>query len=111
MKIHLLRGRVAIRPIVEEKSGSIFLPNRADYQRDSDHKQGIRAKASHFATVLGMGPPILGDHGYEVPHGFKVGDVVNYAIHINEKAHEDQVWEDGLPCVFIAQGHVNGVLE
>ena len=58
-----------------------------------------------------MGPPAIGAHGFEVPYGFEAGDVVNYAIYVNAKNYEDHVWEDGQPCVFIAQEHVNGVLE
>jgi hypothetical protein len=112
VKIHLLRGRVAVRPIIEtESKGGIIMPNRADYQHKDDHSQGIRAKASHFGKVLGMGPPAIGPHGHEVPHGFEPGDTINYAMHINEKACEDQVWEDGEPCIFIAQEHVNAVLD
>ena len=111
MKVRLLRGRVAIRPIVESQSGSIILPDQAHWTRKAQHESGVRAKSSHFATVLGMGPPAIGAHGHEVPHGFKPGDTVNYVMHMNEKWSDGQVWEDGLPCCFIPQEHVNGVLE
>jgi hypothetical protein len=112
VKLHLLRGRVAIRPILETRIGSILMPEtHNDWTRDGQHKRGILAKSSHFAKVLGKGPPAIGVHGHEVPHGFEVGDTVNFALHMSEKWSDGQVWEDGEPCMFIAQEHVNGVLE
>lgn len=109
MKIHLLRGRVAIRPIVETKRGNLFLPT--DWQREFEHSQGIKAKSSHKGKVLGFGPPAMTQSGHELPHGFEVGDVVNFAYHVNEKASDGQLWEDGEPCIYIAQEHINGVYE
>lgn len=74
--IHLLRGRVAIRPD-ELTSYAIIVPGR-----DPKDRTGLRT-----GTVIAMGPPAetprLWDGeqwvgGTEIPHGFKVGDRVAY---------------------------------
>ena len=112
MKLSLLRGRVALRPIVDEKIGSIFLPPlHADWQRKDEQLKGIRAKSSHKATVLGMGLPAIVYNRHELPYGFEVGNVVNYSMQMNEKWSDGQIWEDGEPCIFVAQECINGVIE
>jgi co-chaperonin GroES (HSP10) len=109
--VRLLRGRVAIRPIVDKQVGSILMPDtHGDWSRKGDRSQGVRTSASHRATVLGFGLPAL-EHGHELPHGFVVGDEVLFTWHINEKWSDGQVWEDGEPCVFISQEMVNAVVE
>jgi co-chaperonin GroES (HSP10) len=112
VKVALLRGRIAIRPIVEKSSGLIHFPeDHQDWTRKLNRADGVKAQTSHFGTVLGMGPPAIGAHGHEVPHDFKIGDVVNFTYQMSEKWSDGHVWDDGQPCIFIAQEHIQGVLE
>lgn len=110
--MRLLRGRVALRPIIETHVGSIIIPaTYADWNRKEQHRQGLSAKSSHEGIVLGMGPPAMVYNKHELPHGFNVGDRVNFSYQMNEKWSDSQRWEDGEACIFISQECINGVIE
>lgn len=111
MKISLLRGRIAVRPIVDAKIGSIFMPDiMADWTRSAQHRAGLKSQACHRAKVLGKGPPAF-QYGRELPHGFDVGDTVVFVYAHNEKWSDGHVWEDGEPCMYISQEEVQAVYE
>ena len=82
-----------------------------DWRRKEQHIGGLRAKASHEAVVLGMGPPAVVYNKHELPHEFVIGDRVNFSWQMNDKWSDGQVWEDGEPCIFVAQECINGVIE
>lgn len=112
MKLSLLRGRIAVRPIVETKIGLIHMPrDHSDWQRKGERSQGVRSSQAHRAKVLGFGPPAFMYPGRELPHGFRVGDEVAFVWAHNENWSADQVWEDGEPCVYISQEEVQAVYE
>jgi co-chaperonin GroES (HSP10) len=110
--IRPLRGRVAIRPIVEWRTGLIWHPQqRPDTERAEDKSLGILAQSSHRGHVLAMGAPAL-RYGHEVPHGFTVGDevVFVYATGQVESARNSRLFDDE-PCVWVAQEEVIAVVD
>jgi co-chaperonin GroES (HSP10) len=106
-----LRGRVAIRPIVETRSGLIWYPDqRPDDETAEQKSRGSLAQSSHRGHVLAFGPPAL-RYGREVEHGFVVGDevVFVYASGLIEKGRAS-VWSDDGPCVWVTQEEVIAVV-
>jgi co-chaperonin GroES (HSP10) len=94
-----MRGQVVVREI-EEKS-SIWTPDPAP-----------RQVKTHCGVVIAMGPPARTRKGRaEVPHGFRVGDVVQYHFE-----HHQETWTmpwplDGKKVTWLAQHNVDGVVE
>ena len=109
--MRLLRGRIAVRPLVPQQIGSILMPGtHADWTRAGQAELGIKAQSSHSAIVLAKGPPAL-EHGHERPHLFEVGDEVVYVYHHNEKWSDGHTWEDGGPVIYVAQEEILAVVE
>lgn len=104
--LRLLRGRVAVREILETRTTSgLHLPD--DY-----HDRHTRDRKSHRGTVLAMGAPALTAGGAEVEPGFVVGDVVHFvfALHGCEKSRVN-TWTDGETVAWVAQEEIIAVEE
>lgn len=104
----LLRGRVVVRELEVPASRSLWTPDRAP-----------REIHTHRGIVLAMGPPAKmplvyseGEWrgGHEVPHGFRVGDTVQYHFEHHQEAWT-MTWIDGKPCTYLAQHNVDAVIE
>ena len=103
--VRLLRGRVIVREL--DPTSSIWMP-----------VQTARNVRTHRGVVLGMGPPAVQEFVVDgvsrlvdVPHGFKVGDVVQYHFEHHQEAWT-QVWPpDGKLATLIAQEFVDAVVE
>ena len=76
-----------------------------------------RQVKTHQGVVLAMGAPartpmsVDGERwigGVEIPHGFEVGDVVQYHFEHHQEAWT-MAWEDGSPATWLAQKNVDGV--
>lgn len=95
--ISLLRGRVVIRE-TEARPSIIWRP-----------APGQRQISTHRGTVLAIGAPAIDKHGNEIPHGFEVGDEVQFHWEMSEEAHT-RVWPgDGKPACWVRQFAVDGV--
>ena len=102
-RLHCLRGRVVIRPDRPGwKSDTLIDPYTAEYREYEER--------THRGTVLAMGPPVLTGEGHEIPHGFRVGDVVQYNYESTEKGSRI-TWPDGEVCVVRAQREIDAVIE
>jgi co-chaperonin GroES (HSP10) len=94
----LLRGRVVVR---EQKKPSSLIEIV-----DNDPA----ATVTHRGVVLALGPPVRTPKGgAEIPHGFKVGDVVQFHFEATEKGRMTE-W-DGAPAVVLAQREIDAVIE
>ncbi len=97
MGVRLLRGQVVVREEALRPS-VIWSP---------DEKQ--RQVKTHRGRVLGVGPPAV-EKGVEQPHGFSVGDLVQFHYVHNLDAHT-RIWpDDGETAFWIPQGCVDAVL-
>ena len=99
MSVRLLRGQVVIR---EERhvSAHVWAPT----------PENPRDVKTHRGRVLAMGPPAVTRKGHEVPHGFKVGDIVQF--HFNHRERDfTRPWTDGEDAVWVPQECVDGVWE
>lgn len=102
-KLHCLRGRVVIRPErAGSESSSLIDPYVGEY-REYQEK-------THRGTVMALGPPVLTEQGHEIPHGFSVGDVVQFHYESTE-AGSRLIWTDGEVCVVRAQREIDAVIE
>jgi co-chaperonin GroES (HSP10) len=111
--IRPLRGRVAIRPIIPLRTGLIWHPDQRPETETAEQKSlGKLAQSSHRGRVLGFGPPAMQYERHEVPRGFSVGDEVVFVYGAKGTGESRRgVWEDGEPCVWIAQEEVLAVVE
>lgn len=110
----LLRGRVAVRPLVERYHGRLVLPDTAaDTLRKEQGSSGMLARSSHRGRVLAMGEPARTARGdAPVPAGFEVGDEVVYVFARNgTEDSRTSTWRDGEPVVWLAQEEVIAVVE
>jgi hypothetical protein len=102
MHIRLMRGRVVVREETPAPSAVLWTP-----------EQGPRQVKTHRGVVLGLGPPArLTEHpeSPEVPHGFEVGDVVQYHFGaVGTQAARTRAWVDGEPATWLTQAEVDGV--
>lgn len=99
--IRLLRGRVAVREIVRgEYPGEIWMPSRDAYE-----------VKTHRGVVIAKGEPAIVHGKHEVPHGFEVGDVVQYHFTHLEKGWTVPWPEDGEPVTYVPQENVDAVIE
>lgn len=96
--IRPLRGQVVIREI-KEASGMLWTP-----------EPDPRSVKTHRGVVLAMGAPARTSKGVEVPHGFQVGDVVQYHW-VHRERDYTRPWTDGEPACWIPQECVDGVIE
>jgi hypothetical protein len=65
---------------------------------------------THVGRVLALGPPArLNGSGPEVPHGFEVGDLVQYHLTHLEKMATNPWPPDGEMAVWVPQENVDGV--
>ena len=96
--IRPLRGRVVVRE-VPRVTGPLWTPDPRP-----------RDVTTHTGRVLALGPPARTAGGAEVPHGYRVGNTVQYHFtHLEKMA--TVTWEDGLPATWIPQENVDGVWE
>jgi len=108
-----LRGRVALRELIDTRTGLIWHPdNRPDTERAEDKSRGRLAQSSHRGRVLGFGPPALMYERHEVPHGFAIGDevVFVYGSGLVEVGRRS-TWTDDGPCVWVTQEEVLAVVQ
>ncbi len=99
MKIRLMPGQVVIREETPEASAVLWTPT-----------PGARETHTHTGRVLAHGPPArVNGTGAEVPHGFTVGDLVQYHFTSHEGVATN-VWPlDGKVAVWLPQENVDGV--
>jgi co-chaperonin GroES (HSP10) len=111
MGVRPLRGRVAVRPIVETRTGLIWHPDqRPDTERSEDKQLGKLAQSSHRGIVLAAGAPAI-KYGFEVPLGFSVGDEVVYVFAAGgTEESRRSLWGEEA-CVWVAQEEVIAVVE
>lgn len=101
MKVRLLPGQVVIREIQPEASAVLWTP-----------ELGARDVKTHTGRVLAMGPPArVNGTGAEVPHGFAVGDLVQFHFVHLEKGARNPWPPDGEMAVWVPQEAVDGVWE
>jgi co-chaperonin GroES (HSP10) len=99
MRVRPLRGQVVVRELPRERSSTLWTPDPT-----------ARQIHTHRGKVLGLGPPRLkGD--VEVPHGFDVGDVVQYHFTVHEEASTRPWPVDGEPATWIPVDNIDAVLE
>jgi hypothetical protein len=99
MKVRLLPGQVVVREVLPEASASLWTP-----------QPGPREVRTHVGRVLALGPPArLNGSGPEVPHGFEVGDLVQYHLTHLEKVATNPWPPDGEMAVWVQQENVDGV--
>jgi hypothetical protein len=103
-RIRLMRGQVVVRELDVSPSGVLWTP-----------EAGPRQVKTHRGVVLGMGPPArLTEHpsSPEVPHGFEVGDVVQYHFAaVGTQAARTRAWTDGEPATWLCQPEIDAVWE
>jgi co-chaperonin GroES (HSP10) len=103
MKIRPMRGQVVVRE-VEMTSPVLWTPSPS--QRDV---------STHMGEVLALGAPArLTEHpsSPEVPHGFRVGDLVQYHFGaMGTQEARTRTWSDGKPATWMTQAEIDGVWE
>ena len=97
--IRLMRGQVVIREQANSLSRSIWTP-----------VQGERQVSIHRGVVLGIGAPAELPNGVPIPHGFVVGDVVQYHFIHHKEAHTRPWPPDGLSATWVPQQCVDAVI-
>jgi hypothetical protein len=102
MNIRLMRGQVVIRELEPRPSERLWTPTR-----------GQNDVTTHVGRVLAKGPPArLTDHPHspEVPHGFEVGDVVQYHFGaMGTQEARTRAWIDGKPATWMTQAEIDAV--
>ena len=98
-----LRGRVVIREHKEASRIVTIIDTR-------DPRGDLTVSRTHRGTVLAMGPPVLTDDGHEVPHGFAVGDVVQFHFEATESGRTT-TWGEHEGVLVMAQREIDAVLE
>jgi co-chaperonin GroES (HSP10) len=102
-----LRGRVVIRELRPDRTGSIWHPDQSQDPR--------RDEKSHRGIVMAVGAPMLSSQtegAVEVPHGFRAGDVVHFVFY--EPCAErgrTTIWDDDEPVVWLTQSEIIAVEE
>jgi hypothetical protein len=101
LKIRLLPGQVVVREERPEPSVALWTP-----------APGARDVRTHTGRVLALGPPArLNGSGPEVPHGFAVGDLVQFHFTHLEKAATNPWPPDGKLAIWVPQQNIDGVWE
>ena len=104
MKIRPMRGQVVIREVQFSASNMLWTP-----------APSAREPRTHTGEVLALGPPSrLTEHptSPEVPHGFEVGDMVQYHFGaVGTQAARTRLWSDGKPATWLTQAEIDGVWE
>ena len=104
MNIRLMRGQVVVREVEAAPSGALWTPT-----------PGARQVRTHTGRVLALGPPArLTEHpdSPEVPHGFVVGDLVQYHFGaMGTQEARTRLWTDGEPATWMTQAEIDGVWE
>lgn len=108
-----LRGRVVIKPKIEDTYGSLVLPSmHRDWQREAERYKGRRAQSSHRGTVVAMGAPAKHyPSETEIPPGFAVGDEVFFVWTHNEKEFTKPWGDSEEEVAWVPQMNVLGVIE
>jgi co-chaperonin GroES (HSP10) len=97
--IRPLRGQVVVREETPQASPSLWTPTPT-----------ARQVHTHTGRVLALGPPARTAGGAEVPHAYRVGDLIQFHYeHLEELLTNE--WEDGRPAVWVPQSSVDGVWE
>lgn len=103
-RIRLMRGQVVVRELDAPPSAVLWTPER-----------GPRQVTTHRGVVIGLGPPArLTEHpsSPEVPHGFGVGDVVQYHFGaMGTQVARTRAWVDGEPATWLTQVEIDAVWE
>ena len=102
-KLHCLRGRVVLRPERPGFQSKILIDPYTREYREYEER-------THRGVVVAMGPPVLTSQGHETPHGFEVGDVVQFHYESTERGSRI-TWPDGSTCVVRAQREIDAVIE
>lgn len=104
MNIRLMRGQVVVRELDAPPSPVLWTP-----------EQGPRQVRTHRGVVLGLGPPArltASPTSPEVPHGFEVGDVVQFHFGaVGTQVARTRAWTDGKPATWLTQAEVDAVWE
>jgi hypothetical protein len=104
MKVRLMRGQVVIREEAVQPSNALWTP-----------EPGARRVKTHRGRVLALGPPArLTEHpdSPEVPHGFRVGDVVQFHFGaMGTQEARTRTWTDGHPATWLTQAEIDAVWE
>jgi hypothetical protein len=104
MNIRLMRGQVVIREHTPAPSSTLWTP-----------ELGPRHVRTHRGVVLGLGPPARlteSPSSPEVPHGFEVGDLVQYHFGaVGTQEARTRAWTDGQPATWLTQAEIDGVWE
>jgi len=104
MNIRPMRGQVVVREVEVSPSGALWTPT-----------PGARQVKTHTGRVLALGPPArLTEHpgSPEVPHGFVVGDLVQYHFGaVGTQEARTRAWSDGKPATWLTQAEIDGVWE
>lgn len=103
-RVRLMRGQVVVRELNAKPSSALWTP-----------EQGPRQVKTHCGIVLGLGPPARlteSPTSPEVPHGFEVGDVVQFHFGaMGTQVARTRVWTDGKPATWLTQAEVDAVWE
>ena len=102
--IRPLRGRVVIREH-KEPSRLVTIIDTTDPRGDPH-----AATLTHRGTVIAMGPPVLLTSGAEVPHHFRVGDVVQFHFEATESGRTT-TWGEHEGVLVMAQREIDAVIE
>ena len=102
-----LRGRVVIREIRPNRTGSIWHPDQA--------QDPARTEKYHRGVVMALGAPMLSSARHdatECPHGFDVGDVVLFVFSAQcAERGRTTIWDDGETVVWMTQSEIIAVEE
>jgi hypothetical protein len=105
-----LRGRVAVRELVPNRTGMIWhSDHRPDNARKEDQSMGRIAQSSHRGVVLGYGAPAM-RYGHEVERGFGVGSEVVFVFASGGTEESRRSYFGDIPCVWVTQEEVIAVL-
>lgn len=96
--IRPMRGQVVVREEPPAPSATLWTPDPTPRQ--------VR---THTGRVLALGPPARTAGGVEVPHEYKVGDLVEFFFtHLEVMATNE--WE-GQKATWVPQSNISGVWE
>lgn len=98
--IRPMRGQVVVREEPPAPSARLWTPD-----------PNPRQVRTHTGRVLALGPPARTTAGVEVPHGYRVGDLIQYHFDHLEQLLTNPWPEDGLPATWLPQVAIDGVWE
>lgn len=111
MNVHLLRGRVIVRPVPHEHGQHlIHIPatSKIDDPREDTERAKRGGRSLGRGVIVAMGPPAMTrKRGAEVLPAFAVGDEVFF---LGQHVSRDVDW-DGVACKAVAQEEIAIVLD